>query len=100
MENSKRARRMDHSCKNIDTGNGVVPLTGVQQMVLRQPMIEAGDADIISGIERFQNKLGALKNKSYFVLKNIDLKGIKQVTYNYASKENAALLEVHIDSPK
>jgi cytochrome c len=44
--------------------------------------------------------LGALKNKSYFVLKGIDLKGISKVTYNYAAKDNAATLEIHPDSAK
>ena len=83
-----------------DLGNGVVPLTASKQLVLRQPTIPANDADMISGIERYQNMLGALKSKSYFVLKGIDLKGIKQVTYNYAAKDNAAALEVHADSIK
>jgi len=68
-------------------------------MVLRAPIIHAADADMLSGIERYQNMLGALKNKSYFVLKGIDLKGISKVTYNYAAKDNAAMLEIHIDSP-
>ena len=31
---------------------------------------------------------------------DIDLKDVKQVTYNYASKANAAMLEIHIDSVK
>ncbi|MEP6846160.1 MAG: carbohydrate-binding protein, partial [Panacibacter sp.] len=88
------------SAAYTDNGNGVVPLTGTQQMVLRQPMIQAADADIISGIERYDNKLGVRGNKSYFVLKGIDLKNITQVTYNYAAKDNAATLEVHVDSIK
>ena len=83
-----------------DLGNGVVPLTSSKQLVLRQPTIQANEADLLSGIERFNNMLGALKNRSYFVLKGIDLKGIKQVTYNYAAKENAAMIEIHIDSVK
>ena len=88
------------SAAYTDNGNGVVPLTGVQQLVLRQPMIQAADADVLSGIERYDNKLGVTKSKSYFVLKGIDLKGIKQVTYNYAAKDNAATLEIHLDSTK
>jgi len=82
-----------------DAGNGVVPLTATKQLVLKQPTIKANDADVLSGIERYQDMLGALKNKSYFVLKGIDLKSIKKVTYNYAAKDNAAMLEIHIDSP-
>ena len=88
------------SAAYTDNGNGVVPLTGSQQLVLRQPMIAAQDADIFGGTERYGNMLGVRKNKSYFVLKGIDLKDVKQVTYNYASKANAAILEIHIDSVK
>lgn len=61
---------------------------------------KSSDADVISGIQRHDNKLGAEGNKSYFVLKNIDLNGIKQLTYYYASKADAAILEVHVDSTK
>ena len=60
----------------------------------------SNDADVISGMRRNNNMLGAEKSKSYFVLKGIDLKGIKQVTYNYAAKDNAATIEIHIDSSK
>jgi len=88
------------SASYTDKGNGVVPLTATRQLVLRQPTIQANDADVLSGIERYQNMLGALKNKSYFVLKGIDLKGISKVTYNYAAKDNAATLEIHLDSAK
>ena len=83
-----------------DLGNGVVPLTASIQLVLRQPTIQANEADIISGIMRYQNMLGALKSNSYFVLKGIDLKDVKKVTYNYAAKDNAATLEIHVDSIK
>src|SRR5262245_49186233 len=68
-----------------DLGNGVVPLTSSKQLVLRQSALQANEADMISGIKRYNDMLGALKNKSYFVLKGVDLKGIKQVTYNYAA---------------
>lgn len=83
-----------------DAGNGVVPLTTHQQLVLRPPVIEGEDVDIVSRISRDKDWLGSIHNKSYFVLKAIDLKSIKQVTYNYSSQNIAATLEVHIDSPK
>ncbi|HEX5149844.1 MAG TPA: ThuA domain-containing protein [Parafilimonas sp.] len=81
-----------------DLGNGVIPLTASKQLVLRRPTILSNDADVISGIRRHDNMLGALKNKSYFVLKGIDLKQIKKVTYNYAAKDNESTLEIHADS--
>lgn len=81
-----------------DQGNGVVPLTAGNQLVLKQPTVPSNDADVLSGVERYNNMLGAIKNKSYFVFKGIDLKGIKQVTYNYAAKDNDAILEIHADA--
>jgi len=81
-----------------DLGDGVVPLTASKQLVLREPLIQSNDADIISGIRRRNNMLGALKNRSYFVFKAIDLKQIKKVTYNYAAKDNETTLEIHVDS--
>ena len=63
-------------------------------------MIEAENADIISDMERYKYALGSINSKSYFVLKDIDLKGIKQVTYRYAAKDVGATLEVHLNSPK
>ncbi|MEP6596210.1 MAG: ThuA domain-containing protein, partial [Ginsengibacter sp.] len=88
------------SASYTDPGNGVVPLTANRQLVLRPSKLEAEDADIISHMERNKDQLGSIHNKSYFVLKNIDLKGITQVTYNYSSKDIGATLEVHIDSSK
>jgi cytochrome c len=98
--NSKQAGTYVLSATYTDMGNGVVPLTGKQQLVLRPPFIEGEDADIVSRINRGTNELGSIHNKSYFVLKAIDLKGISQVTYNYSSNNIGATLEVHIDSAK
>jgi cytochrome c len=83
-----------------DLGNGVVPLTAISELVLRPSKIEAEDADIVRNIERNKDMLGRIHNKSYFVLKNIDLKDIKEITYRYSSKEIGATLEVHADSQK
>ena len=83
-----------------DGGNGVVPLTGSKQLVLRQPTIQAEDADVVKSINREDKLLGSIHNKSYFVLKGIDLKGIKNIVYYYSSEKMDATLEVHIDSPK
>lgn len=83
-----------------DMGNGVVPLTASKQLVLRQPFLKSNDANNISGIQRYNNMLGATNNNAWFVFKNLDLKDIKQVTYSYAAKDNAATLEIHLDSVK
>ncbi len=83
-----------------DAGNGVVPLTGTNQLVLREPLMRAQDADVMSEAERHGNMVGLVKNKAYVVIKNIDLKDIKKITFNYASRADGATLEIHADSPK
>jgi len=83
-----------------DAGNGVVPLTNTNELILRPAKIEAEDVDVLSNIRRGNGELGSIHNKSYFVLKGIDLKDIKTITYNYSSKNIGAALEVHVDSPK
>jgi len=98
IQAGKKAGAYVLSAYYTDKGNGVVPLTALQQLVLRPATIEAEDADVLRRIERNDNYIGSIHNKSYFVLRNIDLKGIQQVTYNYSSEQIGATLEVHIDS--
>jgi cytochrome c len=83
-----------------DAGNGVVPLTNTNELVLRPTTIEGEDVDVVNNIERNKDYLGSIHNNSYFVLKAIDLKDIKSITYYYSSKEIGASLEVHEGSPK
>lgn len=83
-----------------DGGNGVVPLTSSKQRVLIQPTIQAEDADVVNRINRDDKILGSIHNKSYFVFKGINLKGIENIVYYYSSEKNDATLELHIDSPK
>lgn len=44
--------------------------------------------------------MSGMTNKSYFVLKNIDLYGIKQVTYRYSSQSRGGTIEVRTGSAK
>ena len=55
---------------------------------------------MLSGAERYGNMLGLVKNKAYFVIKDIDLKDIKKIIFNYASRADGATLEIHADSAK
>lgn len=81
-----------------DQGNGVVPLTAEKQLVLRTPTLRSADADVMNGTTEYQGMLGALKSNAYFVFKGIDLTGVKKITYNYAAKDNAATIEIHVGS--
>jgi cytochrome c len=78
-----------------DGGNGVAPLTGYKTILLRSAHIEGEDVDRLSNIRRNETELGSIHNKSYFVLRDIDLSGISSITYRYSSERIGATLEVH-----
>lgn len=69
-------------------------------LVLRPTKVLGAEADALHNVSRQGKRLGSIHNQSYFVLKQIDLKGINQLTYLYSSKDRAATVEVHIDSPQ
>src|SRR3954452_4927606 len=50
-----------------DAGNGVVPLTNTNELVLRSTTFEGEDADVVSNIERNKDYLGSINNNSSFV---------------------------------
>lgn len=74
-------------------------LTRNDVLILRPNKVLGSEADELYNVTRQGKRLGQIHHQSYFVLKNIDLKGINQLTYKYASKDKAATVEVHADSP-
>jgi cytochrome c len=56
------------------------------------------DADAHVGISRWGNAFGAAKNKSYVLLKNIDLTGIKSLTYEYGAEKHGGEFVVRLES--
>ncbi|PRY21128.1 cytochrome c [Spirosoma oryzae] len=74
-------------------------LTRTDALVLRPNRVLGSEADQLHNITRQGKRLGQIHHQSYLVLKNIDLKGINQLTYRYSSKDKAATVEVHTDSP-
>lgn len=83
-----------------DKGGEAVPLTGGTTLILRPARVQAEEAEILNNIKPDGNTLGSIHHKSYFVFKNIDLKGITKLTYNYASLNRDATIEVHVGSAK
>jgi cytochrome c len=83
-----------------DKGGAITPLTGTDILVLRPARVKAVEVDEVRNIAWNNDYLGSIHHKSYFVLKNVDLKGIKQLTYRYASNQIGATIEVLIKSPK
>jgi cytochrome c len=83
-----------------DKGGAIAPLTGSDLLVLRPTKVMAIDADVLYNMEKEWGRLSKIRHQSYFVLKNMDLKGISKLTYRYSSHENGATIEVRTDSPK
>ncbi len=79
-------------------GNIVGPLTATETIILRNANVKAVFADSIVGYPRFRNDLNPGGHKSYILLKNIDLTGIKSLTYRYASNNVKGTIEMRIDS--
>lgn len=73
-------------------------LTSKEEFFLRSPVVQPALADAHVGFERFRNSLSEGDNKSYILLRNIDLKGIRKITFSYASKDLDGEIEVRRDS--
>ncbi|MES2732287.1 MAG: ThuA domain-containing protein [Bacteroidota bacterium] len=83
-----------------DKGGAIAPLTNSEVLVLRSTKVQVEEADRFYNLDKQEFGVGSIRNKGYFVLKNIDLQGVSRITYRYTSKDNSATIEVHQDSPK
>ncbi|WP_234736615.1 PQQ-dependent sugar dehydrogenase [Tellurirhabdus bombi] len=83
-----------------DKGGAITPLTKSDVLILRPARVQGSDVDGLHNITKQGKRLGNIHAQSYFVLKQIDLKNIDQLTYRYSSKDRDAALEVHLDSPQ
>ncbi len=97
---TKDQGRYVFSASYTDKGGDITPFTTKQFLILRPAKVQAEDADILHSITKSDNYLGAIHNKSYFVIKNVDLKDIANLTYFYASENKDGRIEVRTDSPK
>lgn len=77
--------------------NGVGQLSGREMIMLRNARVRTAFADAHPGFTRWGNSLGDGSHKSFVLLKNIDLSGIKGFTFEYAS-DKAGVIEVRLDS--
>jgi cytochrome c len=78
--------------------NGIGPLTGTEVVTLRNAKVKTIHADAHVGFPRWSNSLSAGKHKSYILLKDVDLTGIKRFTYDYAASDKDGEIEVRIGS--
>ncbi|HZB11764.1 MAG TPA: ThuA domain-containing protein [Chryseolinea sp.] len=78
--------------------HGATTLTDSEMIKLRSAKMRPIDADAHVGIDRWGNAYGSAKNKSYILLKNIDLTGIKSLTYEYGAEKRSGEIVVRIES--
>lgn len=101
LADKKREGRYILSASYTDQGGRSAPsLTNSTSMVFRPNRVQAEDADVYRYVEKDANVMHSMTNKSYFVLRDVDLKGIKQITYRYFSQSKGGTIEVRTGSPK
>ncbi|RAJ95760.1 cytochrome c [Larkinella arboricola] len=88
------------SASYTDKGGAITPLTSSQSLILRPAKVMAGEADEVYNMNRQRGRLAATRNKAYFVLKGVDLKGIQKLTFEVASKDQDGTIEVRTGSLK
>lgn len=89
-----------------DKGSKVTgPLTGREVVLLRHPRLQAEDFDSFRSVGRQPphgdgpSVVSDIKDGSYISFRNIDLTGIKQLTFNLASGTDGGTIEVRVGSP-
>ncbi|RYZ96538.1 MAG: carbohydrate-binding protein, partial [Sphingobacteriaceae bacterium] len=88
------------SASYTDNGGKITPLTTRETLVLRPAKVQAEDADLYFDADQRATIVGSINNRSYFMFKSVDLKGITKLTYRYASSDKSGTITVHTDSPK
>lgn len=78
--------------------NGSTTLSDSEMIILRSAKMRPIDADAHVGIDRWGNSFGSAKNKSHILLKNIDLTGIKSLSYEYGSDNRGGEIVVRMES--
>lgn len=86
------------SASYTDGGGAIQPLVGRAALWLRPAQVEAEQADSIYQSKKQRNGLADLRDGSFFLLKNVDLKNLKTLTYRYAVPASGLKVEVHSGS--
>lgn len=83
-----------------DGGGALKPLTNNAVVMLRPTRVQVEEAEKIvnASLNWNRDQLRDINHKSYFMIRNIDLKNIKTITAFLSSKDKDARIEVHMDS--
>ena len=74
------------------------PLADSEVVKLRSAKMRPIDADQYVGISRWRESFGNAQNKSYLAFYNVDLSGIRKITYEYGSPDRSGEIEVRLES--
>jgi cytochrome c len=88
------------SASYTDNGGAITPLTNKDVLVLRPSKVQVENADITYNLRKTDRNLSGINNGSYFVLKNIDLKDVANLTYRLSSLDKDGAVQVHVDNLK
>ncbi len=77
--------------------NGIDPIRKADSITLRSAKVNTLYVDEYKGFQRFGNFLTSGGHKAYYLLRNVDLTGIKKFTYTYSAEMDGEI-EVRIDS--
>lgn len=77
---------------------GAEPLTGIDLITLRPAKVSTVYADEVKGFPRWGNSLSQGSHKAHIMLRNIDLTGIRTLTYEYSAQDKDGEIEVRLDS--
>ena len=77
--------------------HGIGPVSQTDVVTLRRAKMKTIYTDAQVGFSRFGNNLTAGDHKAFMLLKNVDLTGIRQVSFEYAS-DKVGFIEVRLDS--
>lgn len=78
--------------------HGIQPLTGRDVLKFRNARVPTVFMDAYAPFERFGNYVTNARHKAYYMLKNVDLTGIRGFLYEYAAGEVPGHIAVRIDS--
>lgn len=82
-----------------DKGNAATgPLKGTDVITIRNYAVKTVYADAHPGFARFGNNLSDGGHKAYILLRNVDLNGIRRLSFLYSAEESHGMLEVRLDS--
>jgi cytochrome c len=87
------------TARYTDNGsNGGGSLSDSEVIKLRNAKMRPIDADLYVGIDRWRETFGRARNRSYLMLRNVDLTGIREITYEYGAKNRSGEIEVRLES--